>query len=74
MAEIQSTFVIFMLCSTGLAQTQKTATHKGIPTKIVVVNISNYDTNVNTWKMVVPPREMQNAQKKGSFLGFLPPK
>ena len=39
MAEIQSTFVIFMLCSTGLAQTQKTATHKDILTKIVVVNI-----------------------------------
>ena len=64
MAEIQSTFVIFMLCSTGLAQTQKTATHKDILTKIVVVNISNYDTNVNTWKMVVPPREMQKMPKR----------
>ena len=63
MAEIQSTFVIFMLCSTGLAQTQKTATHKDIPKKIVVVNISTYDTNINTREMVVPPREMQNDQK-----------
>ena len=62
MAEIQSTFVIFMLCSTGLAQTQKTATHKGILTKIVV-NISTYDANVNTREMVVFPREMQNDQK-----------
>ena len=63
MAEIQSTFVIFMLCSTGLAQTQKTTTHKDIPKKIVVVNISNYEKKVNTRKN--GGSSERNDQKKG---------
>ena len=77
MAEIQSTFVIFMLCSTGLAQTQKTATHKDILTKIVVVNIiSATMTQMSTLGKWWFLREKckKCPKERFFFLGFLPPK